>query len=302
MHMAPLLTSLAARVSLLAALLAGGAMVNACGSEAPRAASPDDADALSLDAMSLPEDRLAGHAADQGRADRSRADQSHKERARDERRQRKARARVAESEVTVAESMLPDGCGDDGQDCLPPDAWVVKLCSGVHPELALHMFRGGSPWKRLYSRHIAPAFNGAGGPSLSDERVQKGEELIALRRNTDAKRSSAGEMSIGYTAGYDLLRWNGSCVTLHDGEFSRKPPRRRQHAHVDWRALGDHVQSTLREDELISRAYIARRKECRGITVGNVTRKCVEQDKSLTKAVVDYVRAGGELPEPSENL
>ena len=266
-------------------------MLAACGSEAgPRAASPDEFD--EADALSLPEGRLVDHDADRSREARARA----------EFRARKARARVAESEVSVAESMLPAGCGDDGQDCLPPEAWVDKLCGGVHPELALHMFRGGSPWKRLYSRHIAPAFNGSGGPSLSDERVQKGEELIALRRNTDAKRSNAGEMSIGYTAGYDMLRWNGSCVTLHDGEFSSKPPRRRLHARVDWRALGDAVQSTLRADELISRAYIARRKECRGITMGNVTRKCVEQDKSLIKAVVDYVRAGGELPEPSESL
>jgi len=266
-------------------------MLAACGSEAgPRAASPDEFD--EADALSLPEGRLVDHDADRSREARARA----------EFRARKARARVAESEVSVAESMLPAGCGDDGQDCLPPEAWVDKLCGGVHPELALHMFRGGSPWKRLYSRHIAPAFNGSGGPSLSDERVQKGEELIALRRNTDAKRSNAGEMSIGYTAGYDMLRWNGSCVTLHDGEFSSKTPRRRQHARVDWRALGDRVQSTLRADELISRAYIARRKECRGISIGNVTRKCVEQDKSLIKAVVDYVRAGGELPEPSESL
>lgn len=256
----------------------------ACGSEAaPRATSPDEME-QGLGGR-LPEGRLAGS----GRDRRSRGERS-------------ARERRAENEVSAAESMLPDGCGGDGEECLPPDAWVDKLCSGVHPELALHMFRGGSPWNRLYSRHIAPAFNGSGGPSLSDERVQKGEELIALRRNSDAKRSSAGEMSIGFTAGYDMLRWNGSCVTLHDGEFSRKPPRRRLHAHVDWRSLGDRVQATLREDDLISRAYIARRKECRGITVGNVTRKCVEQDKSLIKAVVDYVRAGGELPEPSESL
>jgi hypothetical protein len=283
-----MLTSFAAQVSLLAALGAGAAALAGCGSDTmPRAAAPD---ALDADAEGVPEAEL-------GAGQRSR-----EERTLAERRERKVRARVAEHEVSAAESMLPDGCGEGGEDCLPPQAWVDKLCGGVHPELALHMFRGGSPWKRLYSRAIAPAFNGSGGPSISDERVQKGEELIALRRNSDFKHSNAGEMSVGDTAGYDLLRWNGSCVTLHDGEFSSKPPRRRQHARVDWRSLGDRVQSTLRADELISRAYVARRKECRGIMVGNVTRKCVEQDRSLIKAVVDYVRAGGELPEPSESL
>jgi hypothetical protein len=274
----------------IASLLALLAALVACGSEAtPKATSPDE---LSADEAST--------GGDEARADANAKKPSKKERAA---RKRKARARLAEAEVRQAESMLPEGCNDGEQDCLPPERFVDQLCGGIHPELALHMFRGGSPWKRLYSRAVAPAFNGAGGPSISDERVQRGEELIALRRNSDAKRSSSGEMSIGYTAGYDLLRWNGSCVTLHDGEFSSKPPRRGlRHATVDWRSLGDRVQSTLREDELIGRAIVARRKECRGISLGNVTRKCVEQERSLVAAIVDYVRAGGELPEPSENL
>ena len=280
-----------AALSSLSLSFAGAPALMGCGSDpAPKKASsahdaresanPDDAD-LDSELISTRARRRAEAAA--------------------ERRERK-HAQVVD-EVSAAEAMLPEGCGDDEQDCLPPEQWVDKLCNGVHPELALHMFRGGSPWKRLYSRATAPAFNGTGGPSISDERVQRGEELIALRRNSDAKRSNAGEMSVGYTAGYDLLRWNGSCVTLHDGEFSSKRPRRRAaHARIDWRALGDRVQDTLREDEFVSRALIARRKECRGITLGSVTRKCVEQEKSLVKAVVDYVRAGGELPEPRESL
>jgi hypothetical protein len=164
------------------------------------------------------------------------------------------------------------------------------------------MFRGGSPWKRLYSRAQAPAFNGAGGPSLSDERVEMGEELIALRRNSNARGSSAGEMSVGETAGYDLLRWNGSCVTLHDGEFSNEAPRRREHARVEWRWLGDEVRTALRNNGLVRRAYVERRKECKGVTFGRVSKKCVEREDSLVAAIVNYVRSGGELPEPSERL
>ncbi len=265
----------------IASLLALLAALFACGSEAtPRAVSPDE------DTSSA----LAASGAEPNGAHLKK-------------RKRKARGQLGEDEVRSAESLLPQGCNEGKDDCLPPESFVDKLCSGVHPELALHMFRGGSPWKRLYSRAVAPAFNGAGGPSISDERIQRGEELIALRRNTDAKLSQRGEMSVGTTAGYDLLRWNGSCVTLHDGEFTSKAPRRGlRHANVDWRSLGDRVQSTLREDELISRAIVARRKECRGITLGRVTRKCVEQERSLVAAIVDYVRAGGELPAPSERL
>ncbi len=208
---------------------------------------------------------------------------------------------LSSSAHLTAESPLPTCIGDEG-DCVPPSQWVNKLCNGVHPEVALHMFRGGSPWKRLYSRHTAPAYNGAGGPSLSDERVERGEELIALRRNTDARGSAAGEMSIGDTAGYDMLRWNGSCVTLHDGEFSNKAPRRREHARVEWRWLGDEVRTALRNNGIVQQAYVERRKECKGATFGEVTKKCVEREQSLVAAIVDYVRSGGELPEPSDRL
>jgi hypothetical protein len=206
------------------------------------------------------------------------------------------------AQQVAASSLPPETCGDADGDCMPPVGWVRRLCSGVHPEVALHMFRGGSPWKRLYARANAPAFNGTGGPSAPDEKVGMGEELIALRRNSTGRQSAAGEMTVGDTAGYDLLRWNGSCVTLHDGEFSTKPPRRRQHSRVEWRWLGDEYQAALKSDGEVSRAVLARRKECKGATMGDVTKKCVQEDKSLVTAIVDYVRNGGELPEPSERL
>ena len=49
-------------------------------------------------------------------------------------------------------------------------------------------------------------------------------------------------------------------------------------------------------------AFVARRKECKGATMGEVSKKCVQRDQSLVSAIVDYVRAGGELPEPNERL
>jgi hypothetical protein len=266
------ITSAVLAPALLASLV-GGATLTACASrESARVASAADA-----------EDTEAAEGGD-----------TESERKAERKRKVRAKKRLA--------SLPPNRCDDESIDCMPPSKWVNKLCGGIHPEVALHMFRGGSPWKRLYSRARAPAFNGTGGPSLPDETVAMGEELIALRRNGDTRQSSAGEMSIGDTAGYDLLRWNGSCVTLHDGEFSTKPPRRRKHAHVEWKALGDEVMSALRTDGPVRRAFVARRKECKGATIGRVTKKCVEQEQTLVTAIVDYVRSGGELPEPSERL
>ena len=124
-------------------------------------------------------------------------------------------------------------------------------------------------------------------------------------------------MSVGDTAGYDLLRWNGSCVTLHDGEFSEDAPRRQKHARVEWRWLGDEVQVALRNNGLVSvktgwpldisavkvgKTDSERRKECKGVTFGRVSKKCVEREDSFVAAIVDYVRSGGPLPAPSEQL
>src|SRR3954470_21168331 len=71
-------------------------------------------------------------------------------------------APVMETSGPIVSSLIPECVNDEAGDCMPPSHWVDKLCGGVHPEVALHMFRGGSPWKRVYSRARAPAFNGAG--------------------------------------------------------------------------------------------------------------------------------------------
>jgi hypothetical protein len=89
---------------------------------------------------------------------------------------------------------------------------------------------------------------------------------------------------------------------MHDGEYSPKTPRRRQHARVEWRWLGEEVRSALQTDGNVKQAYVARRKECKGATLGRVTKKCVEREDSLVAAIVDYVRSGKPLPEPTEQL
>src|SRR5688572_1324203 len=38
---------------------------------------------------------------------------------------------------------IPAECANtEDEGCLPPQQWVNKLCNGVYPEVALHMFRG----------------------------------------------------------------------------------------------------------------------------------------------------------------
>ena len=89
---------------------------------------------------------------------------------------------------------IPRRCGRKKGECLPPSRWVKRLCEDVYPDVALHMFRPGTPWKRLYMLARAEAFNASGGVSLIGEKLEPGEEVIALRR-----RKNGGQFQVGDT-------------------------------------------------------------------------------------------------------
>lgn len=197
----------------------------------------------------------------------------------------------ADDVVAAPRLPLPDDCGaESGDSCLPAADWGEALCQGVYPEVALYMLRGGTPWQRLYMTARMQPFNASGGVSVLDGLLEPGEELIALRR--------LGSSSVSRTEGYEALRWDGSCVTLHDGEFTFDSPPRVRHAHVTWPELGDAIQRVLRDDEDVDTAFRVRRKECKGAYFGPVSDKCVVRDQQFVEAIVNYVRSGPELPAP----
>ncbi|MEI9949384.1 MAG: hypothetical protein WDO74_10475 [Pseudomonadota bacterium] len=105
--------------------------------------------------------------------------------------------------------------------CVPPPGWVQRLCEDVYPDVALNMFKPGTRWKRLYMLARAEPFNASGGASLLGDKLERGEEVIALKR-----RDNDGAMQVGDNAGYDVLRWNGACATIHDGDSRAPRPAR----------------------------------------------------------------------------
>jgi len=190
---------------------------------------------------------------------------------------------------------LPDRCDKPNWPCVPPPRWVSKLCEDVYPDLALHMFAQNSPWQRFYMLKNAEPVNASGGASLIGDKMHRGEEVIVLKRN---KASSGVETSdIG---GYDVLRWNGACVTVHDGEFAAKPLSYVGHAHFEWRDLGLPMRQTLEADPKVGATYEEKRIQCKGATIGRVTAGCEDYDKKLVDEVVRYVRDGGKLAKPKK--
>ena len=208
-------------------------------------------------------------------------------------------AKVSEDEpVQVSEKTkaLPWRCRKSKPPCMPPPTFVKRLCQDVYPDVALHMFRPGTPWRRFYMLHTAEPFNASGGASLLGDKMRRGEEVIALMR-----RNPRNGVQVSDIAGWDVLRWNGACATIHDGEFSTEPPRGEvNHARVEWRTLGLEQRLALEAKPSFQEIYEARRKACKGITVGRVTAECEEYDKLLADEIVRHVRDGVELPKPKK--
>jgi len=194
-----------------------------------------------------------------------------------------------------AQELIPQRCAKKRKLCLPPASWVKKLCDDVYPDVALHMFRPGTPWVRLYMRANAPPVNASGGMSLIGDPMQRGEEVIALRR-----RKSESGIEMSDISGFDVLRWNGACATIHDGDFTRTSPDEIGYARVEWRELGLPLRQTLEAQPDIIETYKARRKHCRGHNIGQVSVECEEMDRKLVDEVVKYVRSGAKLPSPAK--
>ncbi len=194
------------------------------------------------------------------------------------------------------ETGVPDQCSPKHDDCVPPPPFVARLCDGVHQEVALYMFRQGTPWQRLYLRGKTEAVNASGGASVAGF-LEFDEEVLVLRSRTVNKDG----IQIGDSTGsYDALRWNGSCVSLDGGEVTTALPPKPKHSRVEWRWIGEEMRQALRRSESVTETYRARQKECKGATMGAVSKKCETLDNKLVDEIVSYVRQTSNLPQPEE--
>ncbi len=192
---------------------------------------------------------------------------------------------------------LPSACATtDDKICLPPKSFVKRLCAGFFPDTALAMFKKGSPWTRAYLRMNVEAWNASGGMSSSDKLVFDEEVLIVAHRGADA----GGMQVSGSTGSYDVLRWDGTCASLMGEEVTTKAAPAPKHARIPWKSLDDKIKEALMNDAKIGKIAADRKKECKGATSGDVSLKCVKADDGLVGAVVDFVRGGGAIPQPTK--
>jgi hypothetical protein len=207
-------------------------------------------------------------------------------------------AEAQEPKAEEESKKIPDACADGNTAaCVMPAGFVKRLCSGVYQDLAMVFFQKGSPWRRAYlSVKETTPFNGFNGPS-SEEKVLFDEEMLILRE----KKVDTGGMQVsGAGASFDLLRWDGTCVTLSAEEVRLAAPPKPKHATITWRLLEDATQNALLQNEALAKVASERRKECKGATMGEVSAKCEKADKALNNLIVAAVRGGTTLPQPTK--
>jgi hypothetical protein len=204
-------------------------------------------------------------------------------------------ADTAAAEPEAETRGLPTECRAGSDPCIPPAKFVERLCADGYPAVALTMLRKGTPWTRAYLNRDTDAANASGGAS-SDTRFVMGEEVILVA----ARKPDPNGMQVSGMGGYDVLRWDGTCATLADGELQFSPYGPVKTAPITFRYLEEPFQEALRKDPKVDEAAQMRRKECKGATMGTVSKACEKWDAKLIEAIAAAVRGGIELPAPTK--
>jgi hypothetical protein len=188
---------------------------------------------------------------------------------------------------------IPTECVQKDGVCTVGKDFAKRLCADVYRNVPLVMFGKGTPWQRAYLTRKTEAWNAEGGASVAGF-VEFDEEVLIL----ESRKPPKGGMQVSGAGGYQALRWDGSCVTLQSEEVTFQRPPSPKHPRIEWRWIDDNIREALRKDPKVDAAYLAQRKECKGVSSGEVSKKCVEVDGKLVDAIIEHVEDVGDLPEP----
>jgi hypothetical protein len=199
-------------------------------------------------------------------------------------------AEISEPDEPVAAKELPSTCEDDAGDiCTPPKAFVERLCRSTHPDVALAMFRKTSPWTRAYVRRNMEAWYTEARSRPRE--LTFGEEVIIVHD----RASNVTGVRVSGSGSYDVLRWDGSCVSMMSDEIAMRPPTAPEVARIPWRRLEPSIRNQLLEDTTVARRAEQRRESCKSDPYGT---KCTRADQGLSRMIAHYLRQGGEIPDP----
>lgn len=211
-------------------------------------------------------------------------------------------AAEAEEDAKADEpSPLPTTCGaeatiKDTKLCMPAPAYAKKLCTASYPEVALGLFGKGTPWTRIYLAGDVEAWNASGGRTHR-AKLAFDEEIIVLAKHGGG--GNGGIMMTGAQASYDVLRWDGSCVSVMEGEITTRRPPAPKPAEVQFSRLEESTRHALLASPKVKSTHEALFKACTSVASPAEKKACEKADKAFANAIVDAIRSGAALPSPA---
>lgn len=205
----------------------------------------------------------------------------------------------AKSDPAEEESPIPTACAAEGsikdaKACLPPAPFAKKLCGGSYPEVALGLFGKGTPWTRVWLAGDVDAWNASGGGLTHRAKLAFDEEVIVLSRHGAA--SMGGIVMTGAQASFEVLRSDGTCVSVMEGEITTKRPPAPKPASVPWTRLEEGTRKALLATPKVKSSLDALAKACANATTDK--KACDKADRVFSAAVFEAVRSGANLPVP----
>ena len=191
---------------------------------------------------------------------------------------------------------IPKSCAGKSADdalCLPDATFVKRLCNASYPDTALVLMTKDSTFTRAYMKGDVDGWNADGGASTRAH-LYFDEEVLVLKK----RAAPTNGIVVGASGGFLVMRWDGSCFTLDDGEVTTKKPPAMKHGPIPWRAYSERTKEALLKNPRILAAFQRRGKECKGASTGTVSLACEKADAALSESVVAEVRAGMAIPEP----
>ena len=141
------------------------------------------------------------------------------------------------------------------------------------------------------------AWNASGGGFTHRAQLAFDEEVIVLSRH--AAPSMGGIVMTGQMASYDVLRWDGSCVSVMEGELTTRRPPAPKPAPVPWSRLEEGTRRALLTSPKVKATHDSLGKACSSVSSPAEKKTCDKADRAFTQAVADFVRGGAPLPAPS---
>jgi hypothetical protein len=205
------------------------------------------------------------------------------------------------TEAAPEPEALPTACAAEGslKDanlCLPAPSFAKKLCGGIYPEVALGLFGKDTPWSRVYLAGDVEAWNASGGLTHR-AKLAFDEEVLVLARH--GAGNAGGIVMTGAQASFDVLRWDGTCVSVMEGELTTRRPPKPKPAEIRFDRLEETTRRALLASPKVKASHEALAKACASVTTPAEKKKCEKADRAFASSVVDFVRGGAELPDPA---